>query len=134
MTSAQLRAWTRPTLLGPFVPCWALVTLAAMAGQLQAMMDMDQWSLAMLVASAFAAAVAFCLIGVDVLLLRWRLRRLPTGFRAWFSSIVAPFATIVTASLLPVGESIPRVVLTIAAAFWLGALAVRLVFGQKPTG
>lgn len=135
MTSRDLGRWARPTLLGPFVTCWALATLATVtqtSALVRALFDVDTWAAAMLLVSFFAAAVAVCLVAVDVTLLRARFRRLPMGRPAWVGALLAPLAAGVFAVLLPLGETIPGQVLRLGAALVAGALSVRVLFGSRP--
>ncbi|HJK89365.1 MAG TPA: hypothetical protein RMH85_34210 [Polyangiaceae bacterium LLY-WYZ-15_(1-7)] len=135
----KLGPWARPTLLGPFLPLWALVTWATWQAELegvfdaQPFFDVETWAQAMLIVSGFAAVVAFHLVVADVLLLRAKLRQLPTGFRGWIGSMLAPFATVLAWSLLPGGDGggVLGAVLLLVAGFFLGAFAVRLVFGKR---
>lgn len=94
--------------------------------------DVDGWALAMLLVSVMSAVIAFHLVVVDVLLLRLRLRALPTGGRAWLSGLLAPVATVLAWAVLPTGDGGAGTVLTIALGFVLGALAVRLLLGKRP--
>lgn len=139
MAITKLGPWAWPTLLGPFLPGWALVTWAAIVGDEQSLsavipfFDVDGWALAMLLVSVASAVVAFHLVVVDVLLLRLRLRALPTGGRAWLSGLLAPVATVLAWAFLPTGDGGARTVLTVALGFAIGALAVRLLLGKRPT-
>ncbi|MBX3250391.1 MAG: hypothetical protein KF901_24665 [Myxococcales bacterium] len=129
----KLGPWTWPTLLGPFLPGWALVTWAAVVGeqQLRALFDVDGWAIAMLLVSVFSAVVAFHLVVVDVLLLKLKWRALPTGVRGWLSAMLAPIATIVALVGLGGGDG-ARGALVIALGFTLGALTPRLLLGKRP--
>lgn len=143
MALTKLGPWAWPTLLGPFLPGWALVTWAAVVGDEQSVgsavqsvmpfFDVDGWALAMFLVSMMSAVVAFHLVVVDVLLLRMRLRALPTGGRAWFSGLLAPIATVLAWVVLPSGDGGAGSVLTVALGFLLGALVVRLLLGKRPT-
>ena len=129
-----LGRWARCTLIGPLLPLWTLVTLAAWFGQVAELTDgkADSWATAMMLVSFVGAFVAVCLVAVDVMLLRLKFRRLPTGFLGWFSSMSAPFSVVVWLALLPEPSVVVMAVLTLLAAFWLGALSVRVTFGRKP--
>ena len=131
----KLGPWAWPTLLGPFLPGWALVTWAALVGEesmVHAYFDVDGWALAMLIVSVVSAVVAFHLVVTDVFLLRLKWRALPTGGRAWFGSMLAPIATVIAWAVLPSGDGGARSVRTAVLGFALGAFSVRLLFGRKP--
>jgi hypothetical protein len=97
-----------------------------------ALFDVDGWALAMLLVSVMAAVVAFHLVVVDVLLLRMKLRALPTGARAWLGGVLAPVATTIAWMELPTGDGGASSVVTVALGFVLGALSVRLLVGKRP--
>ncbi len=128
----KLGTWARPTLIGPFLTCWGLVTFASLGGQLRTLFDIDSWALAMLLVSFFAAGVAVCLVAIDVTFLKWKWRRLPSGGLGWFSSMMAPVFVWISWLLLPGGDTVPRTVATLIGGVWCGALAARVVFGRKP--
>lgn len=129
-----LPRWARCTLIGPFVPLYAVVTLAAFLGQVARVTDgrTDTWAAAMLLASFVGSLVVVCLVAVDVILLKVKLRRLPTGFLGWLSSMSSPIAVLVWLVVLPEPSTTLRAVLSVAGSFWLGALSVRLIMGRAP--
>lgn len=131
--------WIRPTLLGPFVTLYALVTISHLAlggaadGVLLLGQETDAWAVAMLFASFIASGIVVSLIVADVALLAVKVRKLPTGFGAWLSSLLAPFALMLAWHLVPgSGESVLEAVLALAIPFPASALLVRFVLGQKP--
>lgn len=129
--------WLRPTLLGPFVTTWGFATLGQLIAGALVLPNgerLDSWLVAMLSVSFFAAAVVVGLLSADLILLRWKLRSLPTGARAWTSSLLAPAAVWVTYSMLSWDdvESIAQLVAMIGAPILAAPLALRWAFGQRP--
>lgn len=135
-SSSKIAKWVRATLIGPFITCWTIVTAASilLPSDLfqRVFFDVDTWALGMWLVSLFASAVAVCLIAVDVVFLKYELRRLPCGGRGLFSSMLAPIAVWIVWAVIPSSDQIPFLVLTLAGGLWLGAAAVRLLFGKRP--
>jgi hypothetical protein len=132
MTS--FRPWLVPTLVGPFATMWTLVTLAfLLAGQAQILGErLDTWAVAMLITGFLAAGHVVALLVADVLLLGLKLRRLPTGGRAWASSMLSPFA-LQLLWMLPVPvESFFGLAVWIAVSMLAAVTLVRLAFGTPP--
>ena len=88
----------------------------------------------MLWSTLFGSMLAVFLIASDVLLLKLKLRALPTGSRAWLSSCLSPFAVGIVASLpvWPQPESAFATVMFVFAMVGLGTTASRLVLGRRP--
>lgn len=132
--------WLRPTLLGPFVTIFGLVTFShlVMGGSADQVIfaghEFDSWVMSMLIASFLAAAIVVSLIVADVTLLAAKVRKLPTGFGAWLSSLLAPFALFVAWHLVGQdgGSSVLESVLRFALPFPASALFVRFALGRKP--
>ena len=135
-SSSKIAKWVRATLIGPFITCWGVVTAASilLPSELfsRLFFDVDSWALGMWLVSFFAAAVAVCLIAVDVTFLKYKLRRLPTGGGGLFSSMMAPIAVWIAWFVIPASDRIPFLVLSLAGGLWLGAATVRWVFGKRP--
>lgn len=139
-TMTDFGPWLRPTLLGPFVTILGLVTMShlALGGAGDAVIfaghEFDSWVMSMLIASFLASAVVVSLILSDVALLAAKLRKLPTGFGGWFSSLLAPFALFVAWHVIGQdgGSSVLESVLRFALPFPASALVVRFALGRKP--
>ena len=134
----DLGSWLRPTILGPFLTMFALVTISHMAvgnaadGVFLLGQRFDSWLVTMLITGFVACAIVVSLILADVALLAARWRRLPTGFGAWLGSLLSPFALFLAWHLVPgPGESMLEGVLAFALPFPASALAVRVVLGKK---
>ena len=131
--------WLRPTLLGPFVTMFALVTSShlALGGAADEIVllghHFDSWVMGMLIAGFISCAIVVSLIMADVMLLAAKLRRLPTGLGGWLSSMLAPFALFLAWRFVGEGgDSMLEMALTIAVPFPASALITRFVLGRKP--
>ena len=131
MTS--FRSWLVPTIVGPFATMWSLTTLAFLLfGRAQILGEqLDAWAVAMLVTGFIAAGHVVALLVADLVLLRARLRQLPTGGRAWLSSMASPFALQVMLMLVPPVESVPVLVLFILGSMLGAAFSVRVLLGTS---
>ena len=129
-------AWLRPTLVGPFVSSLGLVTLAHWTvgeAVLFSGHQFDSWLLSMLIIGFFAAGMVVNLILADVTLLRSKVRRLPTGFRGWVSSMGAPLGVFFVWNMHGLGDgSMLELVVRITAPMIAVAYATRLVLGSRP--
>jgi hypothetical protein len=85
----RLARWLFPTLIGPVVGAWGYVALAAMLSSLP--VPTALWLLAATVAGSVAFGVGALTACIDVVLLRLRLRKPPTGWRAWGMGVAIPF-------------------------------------------
>lgn len=129
--------WLKPTLLGPLLTTWGLTTLGSVLVGMHALSGgrFDNWLVGMLVASFFGAGLGVLLVAIDVLLLRAKLRSLPTGARAWISSLLSPLGVFFIWSLpfLPPPESVAGTVLFIVAPMTAACFGARMLFGAKPS-
>jgi hypothetical protein len=127
--------WLKPTLLGPMLTMWTLATLVSLTIGMAAVTGgrLDTWLQGMLIASFFAAGLVVLLLAADLFLLKMKWRKLPTGTRAWISSILSPFAVMVIWNLpfFPPPSSVLGLVLFITVPMSLGALGVRMLFGER---
>jgi hypothetical protein len=134
MTS--LGDWLKPTLLGPLLTMWGLTTLGSVLVGMHALSGgrFDSWVLGMLIASFFGAGLGVMLVTFDVLLLRAKVRALPTGARAWISSVVSPLGVFFLWSLpfLSPPESVLGTALFILAPMGASCFGARMLFGVKP--
>lgn len=128
--------WIRPTLKGPFLTVWGFTTLAHLTFGVSVLSGgrFDGWMLGMLFGSFFAATCVAALIFADLVLLRMKARKLPTGGAAWLSAMLAPIAIWMGWAWLGMGdgENVPEIVLRIAGPVLVGPLALRLVLGSAP--
>ncbi len=129
--------WIRPTLLGPFLSCFGLVTAAHFTLGEQVLYSghrFDSWLVSMMITGFFAAGMVVNLILADVALLRLKMRRLPTGLRGWASSMAAPLGVFFVWSTLGMGQgdSVIELVVRIVAPMVAVAYATRIVLGGRP--
>lgn len=136
MTMTSFAPWLKPTLLGPLLTSWAYMTFgtwlmgtAAITGG-----TLDDWAIGMVWASAFGCMLGVATVAVDVLLLRARLRRLPTGVRAWASSLLSPLGVVLVLQLPFWGppETVAGFVAMFAGSMFGGPLLLRLLLGSRP--
>lgn len=129
--------WLKPTLLGPLLTTWALTTLGSVLVGMYELSGgrFDNWLVGMLVASFFGAGLGVLLIGFDVLLLKAKMRSLPTGARAWISSLLSPLGVFFIWSLpfLPPPQSVFGTVVFIVGPMSAACFGARMLFGAKPS-
>jgi hypothetical protein len=134
MVVTSLRAWLLPTVLGPFVTTWAIVSaLLLLSGQVAIFgARLDTWVFAFFITGLIAAGQVVWLLLADWILLRSKLRRLPIGGTAW-SSLLAP-PVLFTSWMIPVPvSSLAGVLLWITATMAITAFVVRFIVGRSPT-
>lgn len=129
--------WIRPTLLGPFLSCFGLVTFAHFTFGEEVLFNghrFDSWLLSMMLTGFFAAGMVVNLILADVALLKSKVRRLPTGLRGWASSMAAPLGVFFVWNTLGMGEgdSVIELVVRIVAPMIAVAYATRFLLGSRP--
>jgi len=127
-------AWLKPTLLGPALTMWVLTTIGTILIGMEAFSGgrLDTWAQGMLLSSFFAAGLAVLLIASDLMLLKFKIRAIPTGSRAWVSSLLSPLATFFLWRFIPIPESILVFVLFLFGSMTLASAGLRVMFGQRP--
>ncbi len=132
----SFREWLKPTLLGPLLSVWGVTTLGSLLVGMAVLSGgrFDSWLVGMLFGSFFGSALGVLLVGVDVLLLRLKMRKLPTGGRAWISSMLAPFGVFLIASLpfWPPPETVLGSVLALVGPMAGACGGSRILFGTRP--
>lgn len=113
-------AWFRPLLFGTFLGAWAFATVS---GFLKG--GVPTWMLYLFLANAFAAGQVLVLALVDVVLLRAKVRALPTGREAWLMAMMIPTA-------VGLWRAFASSSWWVLGPMFVASLAVRLVFGRKP--
>lgn len=128
--------WIRPTLKGPFLTSWGFTTLAyfTVGMRVATFGYFDDWLVSMLMVSFFAGLIVAALIASDLVLLRAKVRRLPTGIPAWASSLLAPIGVWFAWSFFGFGDgdSVLEVVVRIAAPIVAVPFALRALLGSAP--
>jgi hypothetical protein len=130
----SLGAWFRPLLFGTYFGAYAFATVRGFAnGSLLA------WMVYLLFANAVAAAQVACFVAVDVLLLKLKVRALPTGRAAWWMAFAAPMLVGAWVRLFPSpGVSTAFLIPILIFLLWFSvpmvavALGLRLLFGRAP--
>jgi hypothetical protein len=128
--------WIRPTLKGPFLTSWGFTTLAyfTVGMRIATFGYFDDWLVSMLMVSFFAGLIVCSLIASDLVLLRSKMRRLPTGIPAWASALLAPIGVWFAWSFFGFGDgdSVLEVVVRIAAPILAVPFALRTLLGSAP--
>ena len=132
MTS--LRPWLAPTLLGPLLVMWAVATLGAFAIGAAALTHgtVEDWAVLMMWSTLFGCTMGVALIFADVQLLASKVRALPTGGRAWLSSMLVPFLCYGLWIMLPPPSSVLVFLAWMFGPMIVAAFGSRLMFGTRP--
>jgi hypothetical protein len=131
----SIQSWLAPTFLAPLASAFALVTAYAWLGPVDGVVRWIAWIVGLLAASLWV--LPFALIGslLDVLLLKVKVRMLPSGARAWALNAGAAAASLVSYAVVSPHRWWKLGPWAIVAALLLPpivALVVsRLAFGQK---
>jgi hypothetical protein len=128
----RLGRWLGPTLIGPVLGAWLLVTAHAFVTGAGLASVLAELALTSMMAVALGAVLALADFG----LLLARLRKPPTGSRGWLSSMAAgAAATLLWRILRPsLMSALHSHILALGAAVVVSALAVRLLFSRKAGG
>lgn len=130
--------WIRPTVAGPFLTTFGLVTLAHLVGGDASAFwladhQFDSWLVSMVLTGFVTAGLVVSLIVADVVLLAMKSRKLPSGLGAWMSSMLAPFALWLGWHLVGApSESVLEGVLRFVIPFPASALVIRWALGRRP--
>lgn len=83
--------WLVPALFGPLLAAWAFATITVLLGYCEPKWGCwGSWVVLMAVTTIVGGTQALTLVLIDVVLLRLRVRLLPTGARAWMMGLAAP--------------------------------------------
>lgn len=135
MKISRLASWVGPAYVGTAISTWA--TIAVYLGITKPTPLLGSYALTWLAwaaaATPVAGALATVMLTLDVILLKLKLRALPTGGAAWRMAMLAPLPVAVvfhfhhpslTAGMLGVA-------LTILAPVAVAATSVRVALGQS---
>jgi hypothetical protein len=130
-----LAAWFTPVLLGPFAGASSFATLKALLYFWNG--GFGLWIVYMFFAIPLAMAQVIVFAAVDVGLLRFKLRVLPTGREAWWMAVAAPMIVAFVTGIFPKPQPQPAffglIVLLVTLFPMVGiTVAMRLVFGKAP--
>jgi hypothetical protein len=86
---ALVRSWLLPTYGGSLASAWAVTTILGIFGPIDGLLGNRFWNwvASMIVSTVFALGLGTALVAADGACLRWR--RLPVGWRAWWTSVIA---------------------------------------------
>ncbi len=127
--------WLRHTVIGPFASCFGLVTFLHFTFGEQAVLSefhWDSWLVAMMLVGFFAAGMVVNLIVADVLLLRLKMRALPTGWAGWAGSMAAPIAVFFVWNMFEEPSSVLGNVVRIVLPMLVVAHTLRFALGVRP--
>jgi hypothetical protein len=136
-TRPTLGQWFRPLFFGTFGGAWAAAAVHALTDPRLAWLPyvgVVKWVLYLVAFSVLATVVFAATALFDTLLLRFKVRTLPTGGRAWALAAAAPFLGGVALKAWPM-------VTAEAWMLWVASLALpmlgvsgvsRVVMGRRP--
>ena len=139
MKISRLVSWTGPTYVGTVASSWAAaaayVTVAKPALVLGS--QLFTWLFYAAIATPIAGALATTMLVLDVFLLKFKVRALPTGSTAWRMAMLAPIplagALAYLAPRLRFDQGIAMVAFAVGAPLAATAISVRLALGQRIT-
>lgn len=129
--------WLAPTLLGPFLTVYGVVTaFAALGIDRGPFGKVLGWALGMALGTVWATVFVLVLALFDVALLAVKVRTLPTGKRGWGTALLSPLAVLAVYTVVPpyaFYRSGPWAVVAAALVpMVVVGLGARVAFGQKP--
>lgn len=132
-----IRGWILPTIVGPFVSVYLIVSLAALfMGDIGTIWRGVGWFAGMMFGTVWAGIYVFVLALLDVGLLVVKLRTLPIGRRAWLMALGCPAVIAMVYKVIPpygfYGSGPWGVVLAFLAPMVLVTIIARVAFGSKP--
>lgn len=139
MKISRLVSWTGPAYVGTVASSWAAAA-AYVAMAKPAFVPgspLLNWLLLAVVATPIATTLATTMLVLDVLLLKFKVRALPTGQTGWHMALLAPLPLAgflaYLAPRLRFDQGIATVALAVAAPLAASALTVRMALGQRIT-
>ena len=136
--SHRISAWFSALFFGSFLGAWTFATLGALveprfSWRWLPYVGTVKWLVYMAVFSLVALTQALVLGVVDVVLLKTRTRKLPTGWRAWACAFCAPAAVGATLRFFPtvLKFALGPWLLTALGVLLVVAIGMRLAFGEK---
>ena len=134
MKIKSLTSWMGPAFLGTILSSWVSVTLFVLLGKPAPVVHpLLTWALLVLPATGVAFGLATTMLVVDVLLLKVKMRAVPTGGPAWAMALVSPLLVGVSYWLYRPGYhgGVGAMLVSIAGPVVLSAVVVRVAFGKK---
>src|SRR5262245_36481153 len=103
----KLVPWIRPALIAPFLGLTLVVTTSVLIGWTHPSLGdrLGNWAAGMLRGSFVAALISGVLLAVDIALFRAKIRKPPTGRRAWGSALAMPFLVFAIYTAFPPSDN-----------------------------
>jgi len=129
----RLGRWIGPALFGPLFALWAYVTISVLTGHWDPKLGKwGTWLLGMIFGTLIGGGLGIFFLLIDAVLLRFRVRLLPMGRRAWLMGFAAPFGVFAIWHLWrPGAVDGPLLWLVIVAPMIGVALLLRLSFSPR---
>jgi hypothetical protein len=135
MKISRLASWIGPTYVGAIASSWVVVTAYLFLAKPRPVLDNPwlTWLILVAIATPVASVLATTMLTLDVLLLKFKVRALPTGRPAWGMALLAPIPVAAALWYLLPGSaaSASALALSVAAPVLASALAVRLGLGSS---
>jgi len=135
MKISRLASWIGPTYVGAIASSWVAITAYLFLAKPNPVLGNPwlTWLILVAVATPIASVLATTMVVVDVLLLKLKVRALPTGKPAWGMALLAPVPVAAALWYLLPGSaaSATALALSVAAPVLASALAVRLSLGSS---
>lgn len=133
MKISRIASWIGPAYVGTITSSWVAVTAYLFLAKPKPILDNSwlTWLLMVIVATPIASTLATTMLALDVLLLKLKVRALPTGQTAWGMAFLAPVPVAATFWYLwpNLSNSASAIVFSIAAPILASALMTRLSLG-----
>ncbi|RYE94542.1 MAG: hypothetical protein EOO75_01690 [Myxococcales bacterium] len=139
MKISRLVSWTGPAYVGTIASSWAVAAayVAAVKPAFVPGSPLLSWLLLAVAATPVASVLASTMLVLDVLLLKFKVRALPTGKTGWHMALLAPLplagALAYLAPRLRFDQGVATVALAVGLPLAASALSVRMALGQRIT-
>lgn len=133
MKISRIASWIGPAYVGTITSSWVAVTAYLFLAKPKPVLDNSwlTWLLMVAIATPIASTLATTMLVLDVLLLKLKVRALPTGQSAWGMALLAPVPVAAALWYLwpNLSSSAAALALSVAAPVLVSALSVRLSLG-----
>jgi hypothetical protein len=135
MKISRLASWIGPTYVGAIASSWVAVTAYLFLARPKPVLDnlWLTWLILVALATPVASTLATTMLALDVILLKLKVRALPTGRPAWGMALLAPIPVAAALWYLLPGSaaSAAALALSVAVPVLASALTVRLTLGSS---
>jgi hypothetical protein len=135
MKISRVASWVGPAYVGAITSSWVAVSAYLLMAKPKPVLDNQwlTWLLGVAVATPIATALATTMLVLDIFLLKFKVRALPTGGSAWRMAMLAPVPVAAAFWYLwpNLASSGTALALSLAAPVVGSALAVRLTLGNQ---